>query len=123
MASEPELLSTRAFVRVRRQRNTWVNWNHRLSRGPLLTIRPGSVELSAPQGTMLESRNIALSSETSTMQRDAVGWAGTAFGRRQCIRISGSDDQGSIEVAVTPESGLEAAWQALTNAGFQGPSG
>jgi len=118
VATEPELLSTSAFVRVRRPRNTWVNWNHRLGGGPVLTIRPGSIELSAPQGTLLESRSIRLSSETSTMQRAAVGWAGTPFGRRDCIRISGSDEQGNIEVAISPEAGTEVTWQALTVAGF-----
>jgi hypothetical protein len=61
---------------------------------------------------MLEGRNIALSSDLSTIQRDAIGWAGTPFGRQECIRISGSDGTGrKVEVAVTPESGLEAAWR------------
>ena len=122
MAQEPKSLSTRAFVRVRRARNSWVNWNHRLDGGPTMTIRPGRVELSAPQGTMLESRNIALSADSSTIRRDSVGWAGTPFGRRQCIRITGSDDRGTVDVAVTPEVGLEVAWQALTDAGFEGRS-
>jgi hypothetical protein len=84
-----------------------------------MTVRPGSVELSAPHGMMLESRHIRLSSKTSTMRRDAIGWAGTPLDRRQCIRISGSDTRRRIDLAVTPETGLDAAWQALTEAGFR----
>jgi hypothetical protein len=119
VATEPELLSTTAFVRVRRPGNTWVNWNRRLGGGPLLTIRPGVIELSAPQGTLLESRGITVSSEASTVRRATIGWAGAPFGRRECIRISGSDERGEIEVAVSPEAGLDATWQALSAAGFR----
>jgi len=83
-----------------------------------LTIRRGSVELQAPKGTLLENRNVAFSSDDATIKRDAIGWAGTAFGRRQCIRITGS----KVEVAVTPELGLDASWLALLDAGFREPS-
>jgi hypothetical protein len=116
---EPALLTSRSFVRTRRWHNSWVNWHPRLGGGPVMTIRRGSVELRAPQGMMLESRNVVLSSEAATIKRDAIGWAGTPFGRRQCIRITAA----KIEVAVTPEAGLDASWLALTDAGFREPSG
>lgn len=104
---------TRAFVRARTSGNTWVNWNHRLGGGPRLFVRSESVEVSAPQGTMLESRTIVFPAETATMWCDRVGWAGLPVGRRDCIRIHVPRRWRSIELAITPVDGLEAAWEAL----------
>jgi hypothetical protein len=86
-----------------------------------MTVRTGSVEIVVPQAMLPESTSIVFSSETSTVGRDVVGWAGTLFGRRSCIRISGSDRRGRIDVAVTPETGLDEAWRALIEAGFREP--
>jgi hypothetical protein len=68
---------------------------------------------------MLESRDIVMSAQNASMQIDRIGWAGTPIGRRECIHISGRDDKGSVELAISPESDLESAWQALLDAGVQ----
>jgi hypothetical protein len=113
------IYSTKAFVRVRKPLNSWVNWNHRLGGGPVLTVRTQGLEVSAPQGMMLESRDIVMSAENASMQLDKIGWAGTPIGLRECIHISGRDDNGSVELAISAESDLESAWQALLDAGVQ----
>ncbi len=111
--------SVKAFVRVRRPHNSWVNWNHRLGGGPTLTVRAKAFEVTAPKGTMLETRDIAVLAEDATMKIDRVGWAGTPFGKRECIRISGRDKKGAVELAIEPEFGIQDAWQALIGAGVQ----
>jgi hypothetical protein len=64
-----------------------VNWNHHYGGGPRLVVRTRGIEVSAPQGMMLERRSFFFSAETATMWRDRVGWAGTALGRKECIRL------------------------------------
>ena len=81
--------------------------------------REHSVELSAPQGTMLESRTIVFPAETATMWHDRVGWAGLPLGRKGCIRIHVPRGRRWIEVAIIPVEGVEAAWQALQRVGVQ----
>ena len=50
------------------------------------------------------------------MWHDRIGWAGTPLGRKDCIRLR---FDGPIELALTPDSGVEEAWQALVNAGVR----
>lgn len=65
----------------------WVDWSRSLGGGPRLLIRAGAIEVRAPQGMMLDSRDICLRADTARMWRDEVGWAGSALGRRECIHL------------------------------------
>jgi hypothetical protein len=115
--SRPITFSTRAFVRVRKPLNTWVSWHPRLGGGPQLILRDQALEVSAPQGMMLESRDIFLATDYVTMWRDRVGWAGTPLDRRECIRLR--SDHEAVEVAVSPDSGIEGTWNALLQVGVR----
>jgi hypothetical protein len=84
----------------------------------MLVVRPGSFEVSAPQGMMLNSRDLVLQSTGATMWLDKVGWAGTPLGSKACIRVAGRDQRGRhIEFALNPRDGLQNAWQALVDSG------
>jgi hypothetical protein len=96
----------------------WVDWSRSLGDGPRLLIRAGAIEVRAPQGMMLDSRDICLRTDTAKMWRDEVGWAGTALGRRECIHLVGRDDTGKVELALSPFSNFEEVWAALRRAGI-----
>jgi hypothetical protein len=96
----------------------WVDWSGRLGGGPRLLVRAGAVEVRAPQGMMLDSRDICLRADTTRMWRDEVGWAGTAVGRRACIHLVGRDETAEVELALSPLSDFEDAWAALRRAGI-----
>ncbi len=68
---------------------------------------------------MLESRGIVFPAATATMWRDRVGWAGGPLGRKDCIRIRVPQGRRWIEIAITPDEGVDAAWEALHRAGVQ----
>jgi hypothetical protein len=54
------------------------------------------------------------------MSFDRVGWAGTPFDRKDCIRVTGEDQIGRrVELALTPEDGLQNAWDALVKSGVR----
>jgi hypothetical protein len=91
---DPTIYEAHTFVRARRRGNSWVSWNHRLGGGPVLTVRNRSLEVSAPQGMSLESRDIVIKSGEATMWFDKVGWAGTPFARKECIHVAGRDQRG-----------------------------
>jgi hypothetical protein len=108
----------RTFVRARRPGNSWASWNNNFGGGPVLVVRAGSFEVSAPQGMILESRDLIIQSSDATMWLDKVGWAGTPIDRKECIRVAGRDQKGRrVELALTPVDGLQQAWQAFLNAG------
>jgi hypothetical protein len=96
----------------------WVDWSHRLGGGPRLVIRAGAIEVRAPQGMMLDSRDICLRADTTRMWRDKVGWAGSALGRRECIHLVGRDETAQVELALSPLSNFEDVWAALGRAGI-----
>lgn len=114
---------SRAFIRVKRPFKSWVSWNSRLGGGPLLTVRHGSFELSAPQGMMLESRDLVIEAGSATMWPDKVGWAGTRLDRKECIHVVGRDQRGRVEVAISPRDGIRGAWQALLASGVRPRTG
>ena len=90
-----------------------------------MIVHTNGVEIVAPQETRLESRHLVLPAETATMRLDRVGWAGTPFDRKECIHISGRHENKPIEVAVSPDSEINEAWNALVASGvkpFQGLS-
>ena len=96
----------------------WVNWSRSLGGGPRLLIRAGAIEVRAPQGMMLDSRDICLRADTARMWRDEVGWAGSALGRRECIHLVGRDETAEVELALSPLSNVEEVWAALRRAGI-----
>lgn len=100
----------------------WVDWSRSLGGGPRLLVRAGAIEVRAPQGMMLDSRDICLRADTTRMWRDEVGWAGTALGRRECIHLVGRDETAEVELALSPLSSFEEAWAALRRAGIAAAS-
>jgi hypothetical protein len=96
----------------------WVDWSRSLGGGPRLLVRAGAIEVRAPQGMMLDTRDICLRADTARMWRDEVGWAGTAFGRRECIHLVGRDQTAEVELALSPLSNFEEVWAALRRAGI-----
>jgi len=100
----------------------WGDWSRSLGGGPHLLIRDGAIEVRAPQGLRLDSRDICLRADTARMWRDEVGWAGTALGRRECIHLVGRDQTGEVELALSPLSNFEEAWAALGRAGITAAS-
>jgi hypothetical protein len=115
---KPALFAGRTFVRSRRPRNSWVSWNYNPRRGPELIVRDGSFEVSAPQGMLLESRHFVIQSHDAVMWHDWIGWAGIPVNRKGCIHVAGRDQKGRrIELALTPEDGLDNAWRALLDSG------
>jgi hypothetical protein len=112
------LHSTSAFVRSRRPHNTWVNWNHRLGGGPQVHVRERAVQVVAPQGMLLETRNVSITTGSATATVQRIGWAGTALGKRECIRLAGVDQRGRRwEFAISPSDGLDPTLRALAAAG------
>lgn len=110
---------TTTFVRSKRPRNTWVSWNHRLGGGPVLTIRADDFEVRAPQGWVGSPRQVVVNAANAKMSVDRIGWAGTALDRKRCIHIVGRDQVGEIELALSPDSDFDAAWEALERAGVE----
>lgn len=100
----------------------WVDWSRSLGGGPRLLVRAGAIEVRAPQGMMLDSRDICLRADTARMWRDEVGWAGSALGRRECIHLVGRDETAEVELALSPLSNFEEVWAALRRAGIAAAS-
>jgi hypothetical protein len=96
----------------------WVDWSRNLGGGPRLLIRAGAIEVRAPQGMVLDSRDICLRAGTTRMWRDEAGWAGSALGRRECIHLIGRDETAEVELALSPLSDFEDVWAALRRAGI-----
>jgi len=96
----------------------WVDWSRSLGGGPRLLARAGAIEVRAPQGMVLDSRDICLRADTARMWRDEVGWSGSALGRRACIHLVGRDESAEVELALSPLSNFEDVWAALRRAGI-----
>lgn len=103
-------------MRSRKRWNTWVDWNDRLGGGPLLIVRPSAVEIVAPQGMLLESRQFDFAGDQAVMRRHRIGWVGTPFGKRDSIRLTLND---GMEFALTSENAFDEAWDALLAAGVR----
>jgi hypothetical protein len=112
---QPVTYAVRALVRERRL-GAWVDWSYRLGGGPQLLVRTRGIEISASQGMVLESRAVFLTAEKASMTVDLVGWAGTPLGKRECIRLRGHEGCG-VDLAISPDMGIDQAWQALIDAG------
>ena len=68
---------------------------------------------------MLESRDLEILAATASIRRDNIGWAGTPFRKRSCIRISGRTRVRPIEVALSAPADLNELWRELLAAGFR----
>ncbi len=96
----------------------WVQWSPKYG-GPLLVVRRGGVEVVAPQGMMLDSRDVCFRADTAEMWKDTIGLLGGPLRRSECIRLRGRDETAFVEFALTPEAGIEPTWRALAEAGVQ----
>jgi hypothetical protein len=65
----------------------------------------------------LESRNLYFDAAHTKMCKDIVGWGGSPIARKACIRLRSGEGRLRIDVALTPEVGIEAAWLAPREAG------
>jgi len=110
---------SRAFVRTRRPLSTWVDWHPKLGGRPTVEVFADKVRIFAPQGMMLESRDLEILAATASIRRDNIGWAGTPFRKRSCIRISGRTRVRPIEVALSAPADLNELWRELLAAGFR----
>ena len=113
---QPESLSSRTFVREPFPCR-WTSWSSRYSGGPVLSVRGDGIQVLAGQGMILESRTLYFDAALSMMWQDTVGWAGTPIARKACIRLVSGEGRLRIDVALTPEVGIEEAWLALRKAG------
>jgi hypothetical protein len=95
----------------------WFDWSRRVGGEPRLLVRAGAIEIRAPQGMVLDSRDICLRADTARMWPDEVGWAGSALGSRECIHLVGRDETAEVELALSPLSDFGEAWDALRRAG------
>ena len=82
----------------------------------MLIVRRGSVEVSAPQGMLLESRCYVFRGPQATMSRDRIGWAGTPLFKKDCIRLKLDS---KAQLAVTPRGDIDEAWKQLARAGVR----
>jgi hypothetical protein len=116
--SESPIFSSRTFVRqyVFPQ---WISWNYRYGGGPELTVWLNGIEVSAPQGSVANSQAFFFNPHECAMRHDRVGLWGTPIDRRQCIYLVGPSEYGDVTLALTPDAGIEPAWQALLRAGVR----
>ncbi len=113
---QPESFTTRTFVREHFPWR-WTSWSDRYSGGPVLSVRGSGIQVLAGQGMVLESRRLYFDAAHSTMWRDSVGWGGTPIARKDCIRLLSGGGRRRIDLALTPEAGIEVSWLALRQAG------
>ena len=118
LRTQVEVYSVRAFVRSQRSldRPGWVSWNNRFGGGPMLIIRQASVEVSAPQGMLLESRCYVFRGSQATMSRDRIGWGGTPLFKKDSIRLKLDSN---AQLAVTPRTDMDEVWTQLGRAGIR----
>jgi hypothetical protein len=114
--SQPITFSSRTFVR-RHFPFRWTQWAYRYGGGPQLSVHTSGIEVSAPQGMMLDSRTVYFKGPESRMWIDKVGWAGTPLGRKECIRLCGWEDGTAVDLALYPDAGIEQTWSAFLTAG------
>jgi hypothetical protein len=89
---------------------------------PVFIVRSDTIEVFA-RPRILSFGSIVMATQGATMRLDQIGPLGLPIFRRDCIRLSGTSVRGAaghnsaIELAVTPDRGIEAAWQALLAVG------
>lgn len=120
IAEQPVVFETQALVRIRASGVEGSGWGTLKSpAGARLIVHMGGLEASIGSANVLASGNFMRTSD-ATMWRDRVGWAGTAIGRQECIRLHGFDGRRARDWAVTPrESSIEEVWQVLLGVGVK----
>ena len=114
--NQPVSYSTRALIRLRGDAGIgWVSMKNPFG-GAQMVVHTRGIELSLVGGI---GRGRFLPAEGSTMFVDHMGWGGTTIAERECIRLSGHDASGLVEVAISPKGPIGEAWQALLLAGVQ----
>ena len=115
--NDPVSYWTRALVRRRATGRGGAGWAT-FKGSTQLIVRSHSVEVSMTSslGNLLAPGSY-LRSWGATMWIDETGWLGSSIGQRQCIRLSGEDANGKVDLAVAPYGSMDDAWQALLGAG------
>ena len=104
--------------------NGWVQWSPNLGGGPTLLVRPGSFEVVAPQGMVLEPRHLAVRSFEAEMWLDRVGLLRRGrfgIGGRECVHVAARDQDGHrIQLALAPRGYPRSdLWDALLACGVR----
>jgi hypothetical protein len=124
--SQPVTYATRAKVRIRAPLGGWVDYKNGLG-GVEFVVRTRGIEVSLVGGVARVHGSLGverfLFAPESTMWLDSIGLYGTPVFRRKCIRLSGHDRNGRVELAISPIGDIDEAWQALLEAGVQADSG
>jgi len=95
----------------------WVGgWNPNSGSRPELLVKQGAVELVQVPG-VFSSGDVCWHAEKVVMWRDSVGLRRSPAREKDCLRLRGVDKFGPLEFVLIPESGIEAAWEALLEAG------
>ena len=118
---QPQTFSCRALVRQKAIGMDGAGWvTYKSPAGAQLVVRTHGivVSLGSPFDRMMSTGRY-LDARESTMWLDRVGWGGSSVGATECIRISGHDTNGSVELAVRPALPMETVWQALVGAGVR----
>jgi len=114
--NQPVSYSTRALIRTRGSAGIgWVSMKNPFG-GAQMVVHTSGIELSLVGGI---GRRWFLPGQGSSMFVDHMGWGGTTFAERECIRLSGYDASGLVEAAISPRGPIDEAWQALLLAGVQ----
>jgi hypothetical protein len=116
---QPVIYSTGALVRRRKLGGNWVTWNRSLGGGPTIIVRTESLEILAPQGTMLESRHIMMAAKDTVMRLGKVGKVPTPLNRREYVRLVERRGRLKLELAVSPITSTPDLWEALLAAGIR----
>lgn len=123
--SQPVTYATKAKVRLRAPLGGWVDYKNGLG-SVQFVVRTKGIEVSLVRGAarLVDFGRVArfLSAPESTMWLDNIGLFGTPAFRRKCIRLSGHDNNGRVDLAISPVGDLDEAWQALLEAGAR-PAG
>jgi len=114
--SQPMTFSSRTFVR-RHFPFRWTQWAYKYGGGPVVSVHTCGIEVSAPQGMMLDSRTVYFRADETRMWIDKVGWAGTPLDRKECIRLRAGEGGDTVDLALYPDAGIEPTWQAFLSAG------
>jgi len=125
--SQPITYATRARVRIQAPQGGWVDYKNGLGR-VMFVVRTNGIEVSLAGGMArihgtTPGTERFLSAPDTTIWLDNIGLFGASVLPRKCIRLSGHDHNGSVELAVSPIGDIEEAWRALLDAGARRADG
>jgi hypothetical protein len=111
---QPVTFSTKAHVMILARGMGDAEWTY-LSNpfgGAQLVVRTQGIEVGIAGVMQNQYPPTFLDAKGTTMWIERVGLA-----NRECIRLSGEDRNGKVDVAVSPRSQIERTWEALIRAG------